>query len=58
MKIQEYASQMNFLDLDNNSTAQDYAVHALDLYRNGENIKQAQMLWEYAKEYMLLSTRV
>jgi len=59
MNIQESYSETELLDLHETSSAQDYAAHALALYRIGEtsNIKKAQMLWEYAKEYMLLSTR-
>ena len=59
MNIQEGYSDVNLLNLNDKTTAKDYAIHALALYRIGEedNIKQAQMLWEYAKEYMLLSAK-
>lgn len=59
MNMQESYSETELQDLQKESSAQDYAAHALALYRIGESsdIKKAQMLWEYAKEYMLLSTR-
>jgi hypothetical protein len=59
MNMQESYSDTELLDLHETSSAQDYAAHALAIYRIGESadIKKAQMLWEYAKEYMLLSTR-
>ena len=60
MNIKQYESESQLLALNENSSAQDYAAQALALYRIGEgpNIVKAKMLWEYAKEYMLLTTRV
>jgi len=57
MKILESHLKAQKLDFQEHSCAQDYAVQALQLYRIGESadMKKAQMLWEYAKEYMMLN---